>query len=588
MKHRVGIAIVLLNLVFAKTLFSQDENLPIGLAPGEERLIPWYAGTRSGLDRGIKTPPPFAVRAMGEWEEIQAICLTYTSYKSTVREIIRYAQPHVQLIVHCSDSNALKSELATDGIAVTSNLKFIIAPYNTIWIRDYGASTCYKDDVDSLILVDWIYNRPRPKDDTIPDVYSSFTGIPLYSTSQAPYDIVHTGGNYMVDGFGTAFSSKLLLDENGPGSVYNQVDKTEAEVDSILEMFMGINRYIKMETLPYDGIHHIDMHMRLMDEETLLVGEYPAGIADGPQIEANLQYVLSNFNSVYGTPYKVVRIPMPPDQNNLYPHQNGKYRTYTNMVFANKLILVPTYEQEFDTTALRIIGEIMPGYDVQGIDCNSIIPAGGALHCITREIGADFPLLISHQSLDNTTDEVNPYTVSATIIHKSGIDSATVYYTTDTSQAYLALPMTNSSGNTWEAGIPAQPLGTEVFYYIKGHANSGKVQVRPLAAPDGYFHFHVETPVIVEAGLPGPEVSLSVFPNPAAAITCIPVTVPRNESGRLILLDIHGRIAGIIYEGNFSKGESKYFFDAGKYSAGTYLLLLDTESGRIVKRVIVR
>ena len=38
---------------------------------------------------------------------------------------------------------------------------------------------------------------------------------------------------------------------------------------------MGINRYITMPTLPYDGIHHIDMHMKLLDEETLLVGEYP-------------------------------------------------------------------------------------------------------------------------------------------------------------------------------------------------------------------------------------------------------------------------------------------------------------------------
>ncbi|MFN8165147.1 MAG: hypothetical protein U0X76_02985 [Bacteroidia bacterium] len=30
----------------------------------------------------------------------------------------------------------------------------------------------------------------------------------------APYDLTHTGGNFMVDGFGTAFSSKLVMDEN--------------------------------------------------------------------------------------------------------------------------------------------------------------------------------------------------------------------------------------------------------------------------------------------------------------------------------------------------------------------------------------
>ena len=38
-----------------------------------------------------------------------------------------------------------------------------------------------------------------------------------------------------------------------------------------MKKFMGIERYIKMETLPYDEIHHIDMHMKLLDEETILM-----------------------------------------------------------------------------------------------------------------------------------------------------------------------------------------------------------------------------------------------------------------------------------------------------------------------------
>jgi hypothetical protein len=75
--------------------------------------------------------------------------------------------------------------------------------------------------------------------------------------------------------------------------------KTEAEIDTIMKKYLGINRYIKMETLPYDVIHHIDMHMKLLNEETLLVGEYPPGVADGPQIEANLQYILNNFQTCY-------------------------------------------------------------------------------------------------------------------------------------------------------------------------------------------------------------------------------------------------------------------------------------------------
>ena len=51
--------------------------------------------------------------------------------------------------------------------------------------------------------------------------------------------------------------------------------KTEEEIDQIAQDYLGINRYIKMDALPYDGINHIDMHMKLLDEERILVAEPP-------------------------------------------------------------------------------------------------------------------------------------------------------------------------------------------------------------------------------------------------------------------------------------------------------------------------
>ncbi|MBK6894547.1 MAG: hypothetical protein IPH00_15825 [Flavobacteriales bacterium] len=68
----------------------------------------------------------------------------------------------------------------------------------------------------------------------------------------------------------------MVLDENGPDGNFNQTVKSAAQVDTLMSEWMGISlgRYIKMTTLPYDGIHHIDMHMKLLDEETLLVGAH--------------------------------------------------------------------------------------------------------------------------------------------------------------------------------------------------------------------------------------------------------------------------------------------------------------------------
>ena len=74
--------------------------------------------------------------------------------------------------------------------------------------------------------------------------------------------------------------------------ISNLTNKTPAEIDQLMDDWMGIDTYIKMTVLPFDDIHHIDMHMKLLNEETLLVGEFPLNVSDGPQIEMNIQYIL--------------------------------------------------------------------------------------------------------------------------------------------------------------------------------------------------------------------------------------------------------------------------------------------------------
>ena len=107
-----------------------------------------------------------------------------------------------------------------------------------------------------------------------------------------------TGGNWMSDG-AELFSSELLLMKMMELVIMDRFlpKSYRGGAGCHFSSWMGIDEYIKMTVLPYDDIHHIDMHMKLLDEETLLIGEYPQGLSDGPQIEANIQYVLSNFNT---------------------------------------------------------------------------------------------------------------------------------------------------------------------------------------------------------------------------------------------------------------------------------------------------
>ncbi len=344
-------------------------------------------------------------------------------------------------------------------------------------------------------------------------------------------------------------------------------------------------------TLPYDEIHHIDMHMKLLDEETLLVGEYPHGTADGPQIEANVQYVTSTFKSSFGTPYKVVRIPMPPD-GGAYPDNGGDYRTYANAVFVNKTVILPFYEQQFDTTARRIWQESLPGYKIVGIDCNNIIGSLGAIHCITKEIGVADPIHVVHQALPcmNNTEWANGYPVWANLSHRSGIASAKIYYTTDTTTAWQSvdLPAYTLNDTTWsyKGLIPIQPAGSTVYYYIQATANNGKTVVHPLPAPKGWWKFCVSNSVatndVLNADL------LDIYPNPASAITCIPVQMTAKTVGSIRVFNTLGQQVASVFEGELPAGKSNYFLNAAQYVPGAYFVQLQTSAQTVLKKLVVK
>ena len=355
---------------------------------------------------------------------------------------------------------------------------------------------------------------------------------------------------------------------------------------------MGIETLVTMETLPYDGIHHIDMHMKLLDESTLLVSEYPDGLSDGPQINANIDYVLSNFSTKWGTPFDVIRIPSPPSTSGAFPGSqpelgneiDGYYRTYSNAVFVNKTVILPTYYEEYDTTAIRIWEKALPGYNIVGIDCDSgndnIISQSGAIHCITHSVGVEDPLIISHLPLDDTENTTEPYTVEGYLSHRSGIATATLFYATSPDGPWTEVIMPDTgNGEDYTADIPAQVSGTVVYYFISGEANSGKTGNRPMPAPEGWWTFNIGG--IIIDGVEENELGgfSPVYPNPASAITCVPLQLRSELDVRVVLRNVMGSTIEVIHQGILPQGQTKLFFDASNLASGAYVITLELENG---------
>lgn len=593
----------LLALAIVHPFWAQVEQAPLPNGISNWEMQQWFAHPLEWIEspshRGIPTPPPGSnLRTAAEWEEIEVLTITWRDFPCILKQITAASVEECRVVIFTENVNQTTNYLTGNscgGPVPMDSVEVVDAPSNSIWIRDYGANTVYTEYNDGRVLVDWLYNRPRPDDDAIPDVLAEHMGLPLYSTIESPEDLMNTGGNWMSDGYGTAFASELILEENSGGSTWwtDYPDHTEPEIDQIVQDYHGVHTYIKMPVLPYDGIHHIDMHMKLLDESTLLVSEYPAGVADGPQIEANLQYVLSNYTTKWGTPFNVIRIPSPPQFGGGYPNQNGDYLTYSNATFVNNTILLPTYYEQYDTTAIRVWEEAMPGYNVVGIDCDSgndnIIALSGAIHCITHSVGVADPLMISHLPLPDTEDTENSYEVNADISHRSGISSATMSWALSPDGPWTEVVMNEGfvEGGFF-ASIPAQPAGTTVFYFVTAQANSGKTGSRPMPAPEGWWSFDVVSEVngLDEQGATSPWTAL--YPNPARAITCLELNMPLATSCTISLHNTMGQLVQTVHEGTLGRGVQRVFLDAGNLIPGPYLVTLTTERGtRWTERLVI-
>ncbi|HTO17493.1 MAG TPA: agmatine deiminase family protein [Edaphocola sp.] len=544
--------------VFSISYGQEQKSLPHTLSESEKSILQNYQFRSST----IATPPPStAVRAAAEWEEVEYLVITWASDKKGIlKQIVAAAVNECKVIITTQDQSTVAAYLTAAGIPLT-NVIFMNAPWNSIWIRDYAGNTVYSNDVGDRALVDWIYNRPRPNDDLMPVSHATITGIPLFRTISGTTDLVNTGGNFMSDGMGTAFASALILNENETGNPYGVSIKTETQIDGIMQDYMGINRFIKMNTLPYDQIHHIDMHMKLLDEETILVSKYPTGVADGPQIEANINYVLNTYQSPFGTPYKIKWMMAPPSSAGDYPDANGSYRTFTNAVFINKSIIIPTYRPEVDTPAIAQWKALMPGYNIVGIDVDdpgeNLIGSLGAIHCITHTIGVENPLWIVHQPIAYVAPGTS-VSVKAQIKHNSNINQAKVFYRASGTTNFLEASMSLTNNDNWTANIITPTDGKDVEYYIWAKANSGKTLTRPIVAPQGYWTMNNSALSInkfEESNITGP------FPNP----TTTDVSFTFSQLTGKIQISIHNLLGQKLFE---TEVES---------SIGTFTLPLDSQ-----------
>ncbi|WP_188457550.1 agmatine deiminase family protein [Psychroflexus planctonicus] len=573
---------LLLIFLFSFTIQTKAQQLekvlPKGTSDEEKSLISDFQFKSNTASSAPSSP----VRTAAEWEEIEYLVIRWTnSFQNILLQIVEAAVQECKVLITTQNQSLVSSYLSSNGIDM-SQVEFLDTPSNSIWIRDYAGNTVYTNDVGDLALVDWIYNRPRPDDNEMPVAHANFTNVPLFRTNSGTDDLVNTGGNFMSDGMGTAFASKLILEENQVGNPYGVTSKTASEIDDIMFEYQGITNYIKFDQTPFDPIDHIDMHMKLLDEQTILVSKYPDGIADGPQIEANINYLTSNFQTPFGTDYKIEWIDAPPSTSGLYPDTGGYYRTYTNSVFVNETVIVPTYRPEVDVDALALYEELLPGYNIVGIDVDNseelLIALSGAIHCITHSIGVSDPLLIIHEPVEEANTNL-AIPVNASIKHNSDISEAKVFWRETGDTDFEETPMSFNTDDNWATTLSVPSSASTIEYYIWAEANSGKTMTRPMVAPEGFWTFDIANLSLedwAEKNIIGP------YPNPAKNKVSFKLKAISGE----VDIEVHNLQGQKLFENTIQNADGKITLNLKPEWSGTLLVSFSGEFGRIIKKVI--
>jgi len=225
------------------------------------------------------------------------------------------------------------------------------------------------NDQRSLLALELRHLRTSANEDAEPELAR------LFSSPVVKVPLTLEGGNILCNGDGLCLTSTTIFPKN---SVRNL---DHGQLGAVLANYFGATQWAYLEPLSGETTGHIDLFCSFLAPDLVVVGQYPATVDPiNAAILDRAAEILSTLKTSVG-PVRVVRMPMPPPSD-------GRYRSYTNVAFANDALLVPLYPGIDDQLDLRAIGlyrELLPDREIIGIDIMEMSTlAGLALYDLER------------------------------------------------------------------------------------------------------------------------------------------------------------------------------------------------------------
>jgi agmatine deiminase len=305
------------------------------------------------------------------------------AYAEIVRLLSRVERVHL-LVESGSAQSKVRAILKKSGANLDA-VRFLRVPTDRGWMRDSGP-ICVKNSKNEVAYTHWQFNGwakySNHKRDAVAVTKANKTlkhhaWQPMHKGRR----VVLEGGSIDVNGRGSLLTTEECLlsttQERNPGFTredYAQVFRTYLGATHVLWLRNGIAG---------DDTHgHVDDLARFVNPTTIVavVEDNPADVNYNP-LRENLA-LLRSMKDTDGRPFRIETLPMPAP---IFFDGQRLPASYANFYIANKLVIVPTFNDPNDRVALNILASLFPGRGVVGIACRDLVLGLGTLHCLTQQ-----------------------------------------------------------------------------------------------------------------------------------------------------------------------------------------------------------
>jgi agmatine deiminase len=302
-------------------------------------------------------------------------------------EIVRHLSQveRVYLLVENRESESRVRTILKKSGANLDAVDFFRVPTDRGWMRDSGP-ICVRNESGEVAYNNFLFNgwakySNHKKDAAVVAKANQKLKHRVWQPVHKGRRVVLEGGSIDVNGRGTLLTTEECLQskiqERNPGF-------TKEDYAEVFREYFGVSDVLWLKNgIAGDDTHgHVDDLTRFVNPSTVvtIVEDDPADANFAP-LEENLA-LLQTMKDQDGRPLRVETLPMPAP---VYFDGQRLPASYANFYIANKIVIVPTFNDASDHIALNKLSTLFPDRQVIGIACRDLVLGLGTLHCMSQQ-----------------------------------------------------------------------------------------------------------------------------------------------------------------------------------------------------------